>query len=389
MKGWNEMKVLIAIDSFKGSLSSMEASAEIAAAIIDVYPDADIITLPLADGGEGTVEALVCATGGQLRSVTVSGPIGEPIEASYSILGDGKTAVIEVAAACGLSLVPAERRNPLHTTTYGVGELILDAIRHGCREFVIGLGGSGTNDAGIGMLQALGYRFTDAEGRVVDRGGEALLQVSNIDTTHVAQELRQCVFKIACDVHNPLYGPDGAAYVFAPQKGADPDTVKVLDKGLANFAGVVQRELGQDVQQIPGAGAAGGLGAAFAGFLQGQLQSGIKLVLDTIGLEKKLAGVDLVITGEGKLDGQTAMGKAPLGVAGIAQTYNIPVIALAGGVSKEAASLNDHGITSYFPIVSGPISLEQAMDPVETRQNLRRTVHQLFRLIQTVTFHQH
>lgn len=379
--------MVIAIDSFKGSLSSMEASKEIATAIIDVNPDAEVISVPLADGGEGLVEALVYATGGQTRSVIVTGPIGEPIQASYGILGDGKTAVIEVAAACGLPQVPPERRDPLHTTTYGVGELIMDAMRHGCREFVIGLGGSATNDAGIGMLQALGYRFKDDEGRAVDRGGEALLQLRNIDTTHVPRELRQCVFKIACDVQNPLYGPDGAAYIFAPQKGADPNMVKVLDEGLANFAGIVERELGHDVQQIPGAGAAGGLGAAFAGFLQGQLQSGVKLVLHTIGLEKKLAGADLVITGEGQLDGQTAMGKAPLGVARIAHAYNIPVIALAGGVSKEASVLNDHGITSYFPIVNGPISLEQAMDSGEARLNLRRTVQQLFRLIQAVTSH--
>jgi glycerate 2-kinase len=381
------MNVVIAIDSFKGSISSIEASKEIELGIMDVYPDANIMSLPLADGGEGTVEALVFAADGRIRSVHVTDPLGLQVQASYGILRDGKTAVIEVAAACGLPLVPAQSRNPLFTTTYGVGELILDAIQHGCREFIIGLGGSATNDAGIGMLQALGYRFTDEEGKVVGRGGEALLRVRGVDTTHVSQQLEQCTFKIACDVHNPLYGPDGAAYVFAPQKGADPEMVKTLDEGLAGFAGVVQQELGKDIQHIPGAGAAGGLGAAFAGFLQGHLQSGIGLVLDTIHLEEKLDGVDFVITGEGKLDGQTSMGKAPLGVAQIAQKHGIPVIALAGGVSKEASDLNELGVTSYFPVVSGPMPLEQAMIPVETLYNLRRTVQQLFRLIRATTSH--
>ncbi len=269
------MKVVIAIDSFKGSVSSMAASTEIAAGINKVYPEADNVILPLADGGEGTVEALVSATGGQIRSVQVTGPLQQPVQASYGILGNGHTAVIEVAAACGLPLVPVEHRNPLRTTTYGVGELILDAIGQGCREFVIGLGGSATNDAGIGMLQALGYRFTDEAGNDAGHGGEALLRIRSIDAAHACPELGQCVFKIACDVDNPLYGPDGAAYVFGPQKGASPEMVEVLDEGLAGFAGVVQRAFGVNVQNIPGAGAAGGLGAAFAVFLQGKLQSGV------------------------------------------------------------------------------------------------------------------
>ncbi|TXK74158.1 glycerate kinase [Paenibacillus sp. N3.4] len=378
------MKVMIAIDSFKGSVSSKDGSKEIASGIKEVYPDADIVSFPIADGGEGTVEALISATGGQLYSVQVTGPLLEPVQASYGILGNGKTAVIEVAAACGLPLVPEECRNPMLTTTYGVGELILHAIGQGCHEFIIGLGGSATNDAGVGMLQALGYRFMDQEGHDVGQGGKALGKIERMDVNHVFPELRQCEFKIACDVNNPLYGPHGAAYVFAPQKGANPTMVEELDRGLAMFAGVVESELGVNVQDIPGAGTAGGLGAAFAAFLKAEMKPGVGLVLDRIGLKEKLEGVDFVITGEGRLDGQTSMGKAPLGVAALAQMQGIPVIALAGGVTKEATALNDLGITSFFPIINAPMTLEQAKEIVVTRYNLRSTTVQLFRLIQAV-----
>jgi glycerate kinase len=378
------MKVVIAIDSFKGSVSSLDGSREIALGIRSVYPDAITVILPLADGGEGTTEALVSATGGQYRSVQVTGPLREPVQAAYGILGNGQTAVIEVAAACGLPLVPIERRNPLYTTTFGVGELILDAISQGCREFIIGLGGSATNDAGIGMLQALGYRFMDEDGNEVGHGGDALMRIRRIIMTQVCPELESCKFHVACDVNNPLFGPDGAAYVFAPQKGANADMVKVLDDGLASFAHIVERELGSQMQSISGAGAAGGLGGAFAVFLQGELQSGVGLMLDRIGIEAELDGTDIVITGEGRLDGQTSMGKAPLGIAQLAEQKGIPVIALAGGVTKEASKLNELGITSYFSVVSGPMPLEQAMEPDETKSNLRRTAEQLFRLIRAM-----
>jgi glycerate kinase len=378
------MKVVIAIDSFKGSVSSLEGSREIALGIKSVYPDAITVILPLADGGEGTAEALVSATGGQYKSVQVTGPLLEPVQAAYGILGNGQTAVIEVAAACGLPLVPIERRNPLFTTTFGVGELIHDAISQGCREFVIGLGGSATNDAGIGMLQALGYRFMDEDGNEVGYGGDALMRVRRIITAQVCPELESCRFQVACDVNNPLYGPTGAAYVFAQQKGANADMVKVLDDGLASFADIVERELGSHMQSIPGAGAAGGLGGAFAVFLQGELQSGASLVLDKIGIEEELYGTDIVITGEGRLDGQTSMGKAPLGIARLAEQHGVPVIALAGGVTKEASNLNGLGITSYFSVVSGPMPLEQAMETDETKSNLRRTAEQLFRLIRVM-----
>ncbi|MBU8877598.1 glycerate kinase [Bacillus sp. FJAT-29790] len=378
------MKVLIAIDSFKGSVSSIDGSKAISLGIKDVYPEAEILTLPLADGGEGTVETLVQATDGQLIEKEVTGPLNEKLKAVYGILGDGKTAIIEVAAACGLPLVHPDKRNPTVTTTYGVGELICDAIAKGCREFVIGLGGSATNDAGVGMLQALGYSFLDQHNEEVGFGGGNLQNIHRIVAADVLPELQDCTFKVACDVNNPLYGPTGAAYVFGPQKGATAEMIKELDKGLENFARIVLHELCIDIHNIVGAGAAGGLGAAFAGFLQGHLQSGIQLVLDLIGMEEKIKDADFVITGEGKLDGQTSMGKAPLGVAQLAQKYQVPVIALAGGITKEAAILNQLGITSYFSIVNAPMTLEEALEPRVTCNHLRSTTNQIFRLIQAV-----
>lgn len=378
------MKVLIAIDSFKGSLSSAKGSEAIALGIREVYKDADIITLPLADGGEGTVESLVQATKGRLFQRKVTGPLGEKAIAKYGILGDGITAVIEVAEACGLPLVPDEQRNPAITTTYGVGELIADAIEKGCEKFVIGLGGSATNDAGVGMLQALGFRFLDQYNEEVGFGGRALRKICKIDTTLVKDELKECTFKIACDVNNFLHGTEGAAYIFGPQKGATPALVKELDDGLKHFADVVQQEIGKDTHHIEGGGAAGGLGSAFSVFLNAKLHSGIELVLESIEMEAHMKGADFIITGEGKLDDQTAMGKAPLGVARLACKHSIPVIAVAGGITGEAVHLNELGITSHFSIMNAPMSLEEAMDSERTFHNLRQTTNQLFRLIKTV-----
>lgn len=378
------MKVLIAIDSFKGSISSIEGSEAISLGIKEVYPEADIVTLPLADGGEGTVDALVQATGGKRVEKEVTGPLKEKVNAAYGILGGGKTAVIEVAAACGLPLVPDSQRNPLLTTTYGVGELLSDAIEKGCRDFVIGLGGSATNDAGIGMLQALGFRFLNLQNEEVGLGAQALHDIWKIDLSQVHTKLKECTFKVACDVNNPLYGPNGAAHIFGPQKGAAPDMVKQLDKGLEHFAEIVFQALGTDIHNTPGAGAAGGLGAAFSGFLSAHLQSGTQLVLDIVGMEKNMQGADFVITGEGKLDGQTSMGKAPLGVAQLAQKHTIPVLALAGGITEETAALNKLGVTSYFSIVNAPMMLEEAMDPKVAYHNLKSTTNQLFRLLQAV-----
>ncbi|PGS54198.1 glycerate kinase [Bacillus sp. AFS041924] len=378
------MKVLVAIDSFKGSISSIDGNKAISEGIRDVYLDAEINTFSLADGGEGTVEALVQGIGGQLIKKEVIGPLKEKIDAVYGILGDNKTAVIEVSAACGLPLVPLEQRNPLVTTTYGVGELINDAILQGCREFVIGLGGSSTNDAGVGMLQALGFSFLNEFNNEVELGGQGLQTIKKINRTNALPELESCIFKVACDVNNPLYGPNGAANIFGRQKGADTVMLKQLDEGLENFAQIVQQDIGKDIQHIPGAGAAGGLGAAFVGFLNANLQSGIKLILEITEMEKHIQGMDFVITGEGKMDGQTFMGKAPLGLAQLAKKHGVPVIALAGGINEDTALLNQHGITSYFSIVNAPLTLEEAMDPKVTYDNLRSTTKQLFRLIQAV-----
>lgn len=375
------MKVLIAIDSFKGSVSSIEGSQAIAEGVKQVYPNAEIIRLPLADGGEGTVDTLVQATGGSKIDVEVTGPLQDKVIATYGIAGDRKTAVIEVASACGLTLVPVEQRNPLETTSYGVGELILDAIHKGCREFIIGLGGSATNDAGIGMLQALGIQFIDKYGNPVGVGGQVLQTIEKIKIENLNTSIKNCTFRIACDVTNPLYGPNGAAYIFGPQKGATSETVEELDKGLIHFAEVVKGCMNQDIHSIPGTGAAGGLGAAFLGFLNGTLQSGIEIVLDALQLEKHMEGADFVITGEGRLDGQTSMGKAPLGVSKLAHNKNIPVISLAGSTTRESSNLYEHGVTSYFSIINEPMSLEKAMHPEITLTNLQTVTSQIFRLI--------
>ncbi|WP_449539780.1 glycerate kinase [Ferdinandcohnia sp. Marseille-Q9671] len=378
------MKVLIALDSFKGSISSIEGSKAISEGIREVYQEAEIVILPLADGGEGTVEALLHATSGNLIETTVTGPLLEKVHAVYGVLGDQVTAVIEIAAACGLPLIPNGKRNPAVTTSYGVGELILDACDRGCRKFVIGLGGSSTNDAGVGMLQALGYRFLTKEGHEVRFGGQVLKEIERIDTTNVHPVLKECTFQIACDVHNPLYGPNGAAAIFGPQKGADETMVKELDEGLRCFSEVVQASMNIDIHSFPGAGAAGGLGAAFSGFLHGQLQSGIELVLKTIGMNKQLEGVDFVITGEGKMDGQTSMGKAPVGVAQMANRQGVPVIALAGATTDETKSLHKCGVTSFFSISNEPMSLDEAMDFRRTYKNLKTVSSEIFRLIKAV-----
>lgn len=383
------MKVLVAIDSFKGSLSSQECSRAIAEGIKIADQQAEVLTIPLADGGEGTVEALVQATQGRIIQKTVIGPLGQPVLASYGVLGEKGEVVIEVASVCGLPLIPTKKKNPLVATTYGIGELILGEIENGCRNFIIGLGGSATNDAGIGMLQALGYSFLDEEGCEVGYGGGELKRIQSINASGVTSLLKECTFKIACDVNNPLFGLNGAAYVFGPQKGATEQVVKELDEGLKHFAQIAASELKRDIHNIPGAGAAGGLGAAFEGFLNGQLLSGIELLMDTIRIEEKMAGIDFVITGEGRLDRQTAMGKTPVGIAQCAGKYAIPVIALAGEVTKEAETLHDFGITSFFSIVNGAMTIEEAMNPVTAYANLKTTSEQLFRLVSLVKQSKH
>ncbi|NQD64352.1 glycerate kinase [Bacillus haikouensis] len=374
------MNILIAMDSLKGSLSSVEANKAVAEGFVQVDSNWTIQTVPVADGGEGTVEALVNATDGEFIEAIVTGPLGKPVQSTYGILGNKVTAVIEVAEACGLPLLTKEQLNPLNTNTYGVGELIIDALEKGCSEFIIGLGGSATNDAGVGMLQALGYQFFTHDGALIGFGGSELKSIAKVDARNVSDRVKAANFQVACDVNNPLYGPDGAAFIYGPQKGATLDMVEELDNGLRHFADVTLEQSGIDLQQISGAGAAGGLGAAFAGFLNGELESGAELVLEQTRLEKKLKGVDFVITGEGKLDGQTSMGKAPAGIARAASKLSIPVIAIAGDISEGSPSLYESGITAYFTIVSGPIPLEEAMSPEVTLKNLRRTAEQIGRL---------
>jgi glycerate 2-kinase len=378
------VKILVAMDSFKGSLSSIEANKAITLGLKDSNAQVEVISVPLADGGEGTVKALVSTTNGQFIVKEVTGPLQEKVTATYGILGDGKTAVIEIAEACGLELVPLHKRNPGITTSYGVGELILDAIHRGCRDFIIGLGGSATNDAGVGMLQALGIHFLTKDGKEIGFGGKELENIEKIDDSTLHPFIKDCSFRIACDVTNPLYGENGATYIYGPQKGAEEHLLNELEENLKHFAHKISEQKGIDVQRIPGSGAAGGLGSAFFAFLNGKLQSGIDLILKAAQVEQKLLyGVDLVITGEGRLDGQTSMGKAPLGIAKLARKYNIPVIALAGSITKDALNLHESGITAFFSIMNEPMTLKVAMDPAITFHNIRLTASQLIRLIDT------
>lgn len=377
------MKVVIAIDSLKGSLSSMEAGLAIKEGILSVC-DAQVIVKPLADGGEGTVEALLAGMGGEEVNIEVTGPIGQKIQCTYGILKDNNTAIIEMAAAAGIKLVSKEDLNPLNTTTYGVGEVIKDAIKRGCRNFIIGIGGSATNDGGIGMLHALGYRFLDTFGKSVGIEGRALGRISSIDTEGALKELEECHFRIACDVTNPLWGFNGASYIYGPQKGATPETVEVLDSGLKNFSEVVKKCLGSDKAAIPGTGAAGGLGYGFVTFLNATLESGISIVLKEIKLEEDILDADFVITGEGRLDLQTAMGKAPIGVAKLAKKHGKIVIAFAGGTTKDAVMCNQEGIDAFFSILQLPITVEDAMMYETAKMNLIATTTQVFRLIQSI-----
>jgi len=381
------MKVIIAIDSFKGSLTSIEAGIAIKDGILNVKPDTDIIIKPLADGGEGTTDALISGLGGKRIHLTVTGPMGKPVDCYYGILENNGvlTAVMEMASAAGITLVPSSQKNPLLATTYGVGEMILHAIENGCSDFIIGIGGSATNDGGIGMLKALGFEFLDLSENDVGEGGQALNKIAAIKTANVNKKISSCNFKIACDVTNPLYGKNGATYVYGPQKGVTEEMKEPLDQGMAHFARQTSLHFGVNHELIPGAGAAGGLGFAFLSYLNGELAPGIDLILDAVGLEEELsANKDpqlIVITGEGCLDYQTAMGKAPIGVARLAKKYDAKVIAFAGSVTKDATACNDAGIDAFFPIVRGITTLEEAMKPENAKENLTATAEQVFRLL--------
>ncbi len=375
------MKVLIAIDSFKGSLSSMEAATAIKEGILLASENIDVNIRPLADGGEGTATALTMGMQGKTEAVTVTGPLGDPVSAFYGILHK-KTAIIEMASAAGITLVPYKKRNPLHTTTFGVGEMIADALQKGCRHFIIGIGGSATNDCGVGMLQALGFRFLDQSGNTVSYGADGVRNIVSIDASLANPLLADCDFRIACDVTNPLCGGNGCSYIYGPQKGADPAMISQMDAWLSAFADLTQKIYNKKADKnMPGAGAAGGLGFAFSAYLGGRLQSGISIVLEETHMEAAIQDADLIITGEGRLDSQTVMGKAPVGIASLAKKYNKKVIAFCGCAADDAMLCNTYGIDAYFPILQKPVSLEEAMDPAVAGQNLKKTAEQVFRLL--------
>ncbi len=355
------MRIVIAPQSLKGSLTAAEAGQAIAQGARAVYSDAEIALVPIADGGEGTVQALVDATAGKVIQREVTGPLGEPLVAFFGILGDGLTAAIEMAASSGLPLLPPERRNPRITTTYGVGELILAALDYGCRHFIIGIGGSATNDGGAGMAQALGARLTGAHGEI-EHGGAALATLTHITTGTMDARLRECTFEIACDVTNPLCGPEGASAVYGPQKGATPEMVAELDAALAHYAQIIEQDLHISVKDIPGAGAAGGLGAGLIAFLGAELRPGAQIVLEAVHLEEQLREADIVITAEGQLDEQTAYGKSVSAVAGMAKGYALPVLALAGSLGKGYRAVYDLGVDAVVALPPGPLTLEYAME---------------------------
>ena len=373
------MKILVAIDSYKGSMTSMTAGNAAAVGIKRVFPDAEVVVKPIADGGEGTVESLVQGLCGKLKSVTVKNPLGKDISAEYGIIND--TAIIEMSAASGIALIKKEELSPMNTTTYGVGQMIFDAVKNGCRNFIIGIGGSATNDCGIGMLQALGFVFLDKNGNSVGFGAKYLSEIESIDDSGVDSVLKDCKFNIACDVTNPLCGNNGCSEIFSPQKGATPEEVKIMDLGMVHFSETVKKYFSKANPDFPGSGAAGGLGFAFMTFLDAHLQSGIELILDKIGIENEISDSDLVITGEGKIDSQTIMGKAPIGIARLAKKYKKPVIAFSGCVSRDANICNSYGIDAVFPIVRTPCTLSDAMDEENAKNNMADCVEQVMCLL--------
>ena len=375
------MRIVVAMDSFKGSLYSEEAGNAVKAGILKADPDAVVDVLPLADGGEGTVHAIVSAAGGELVQVDVTGPLGDAVNCEYGIIHGGRTAVMEMCSAAGLTLIPEAERDPRFTTTYGVGEMIRDAINRGCDRFLIGIGGSATNDGGVGMLQALDYHFLDADGREIARGNDGLKALAEIRDEEVIPELAGCTFRIVCDVTNPLCGPDGCSAVYGPQKGATPEMIPEMDRILKAYAKLVGEKYPAADADYPGAGAAGGMGFAFRTFLPGELSPGVEVVMEETGLEGYIRHADLVITGEGRLDSQTANGKAPAGVARIAKLHGKPVIAFAGSVREDAEVLHEHGIDAFFPIVRESMTQEEAMKPERAKRNLEETACEVLRSI--------
>ena len=362
------MRVVVAIDSFKGSMSSLEAGEAISNGIKKAHKDAEVEIRPLADGGEGTVEALSIGMGGRLVNVDVTGPVGRKVSAVYGIVDSSKTAIIEMSQAAGITLVSGDERNPLYTTTFGVGELIKDAINKGCRHFVVGIGGSATNDCGIGMLQALGYEFLDKEGNQVGFGASGVRDIVSIKDENVIKELSECYFRVACDVNNPLCGDLGCSAIYGPQKGATQEMVADMDGWLNAYSKIVKEKYPTADSEYPGTGAAGGLGYAFFNFTNSKLESGIKIVLDETKLEEYVKDADIVV-------------KAPVGVANTAKKYNKKVIAFSGSVTEDAGVCNEHGIDAFFPILRRIVTLEEAMQTDTAKQNLTDTAEQVFRLL--------
>ncbi|MBO4734354.1 MAG: glycerate kinase [Clostridia bacterium] len=378
------MKVLIAIDSFKGSLTSLQAGNAVKNAILRADKNASVSVKPLADGGEGTAKAFAFGTNSKTVELTVKGPLLKPVKAEYVILEDTGTAVIEMAAAAGITLISAEERNPLYTTTYGVGELICDAIKRGCRKFIIGIGGSATNDGGAGMLTALGFEFLDKDKKPIAYGAIGLKDLCSIKTDHVIPELEKCSFTVACDVTNPLCGKNGCSAVFAPQKGGTPDMIFKMDGWLNKYAETVKKVFKKANPDIHGAGAAGGLGFAFMSFTNATLKPGIDIVISETGIENEIKNSDIIVTGEGKLDAQSIMGKAPVGIAKLAKKYGKKVVAFAGCVSDDAEICNEYGIDAFFPILRGVTSLDKALNPDYASNNLEAAAYQAFRLIYNI-----
>lgn len=371
-------KIVVAIDSFKGSLTSEEASKAVEEGIKTVYPSCKVLRFPIADGGEGVLDVLVSAMDGTYISLKAHDPFMQWVDTRYGLSADGKTALIEMASISGLTMVPANQRNPLLTTTYGVGELIKDALCRGCRNFIIGIGGSATNDAGLGMLQALGYRLLDKNGEELGVGGQVMAHVVTIDSSSVLPDLKESRFTVACDVDNPFYGPRGAAFIFAPQKGADTAMVELLDEGMLSLAHVIRQFTNIDIATVPGAGAAGGMGGALLAFMHAKLVTGIDLILDLLHFAQKITDADLIITGEGKIDRQTLMGKVPYGILKVAQNMHIPVVAIAGKV-EDADVLKIAGFHGIYPITPEGMPLEQAMIPETAKGNIKAAISSILK----------
>ncbi|MEZ2583954.1 glycerate 2-kinase [Kluyvera intermedia] len=354
------MKIVIAPDSYKESLSATEVAQAIEKGFREIFPEAQFVSVPVADGGEGTVEAMIAATQGRAVTSTVTGPLGDTVEAQWGISGDGSTAFIEMAAASGLALVPPELRNPLITTSYGTGELILQALESGVKKIIIGIGGSATNDGGAGMVQALGAKLGDANGADIGFGGGSLMSLNYIDISGLDARLQNCSIRVACDVTNPLTGEFGASCIFGPQKGASEAMIGELDRNLAHYAEVIKKSLRVDVKDVPGSGAAGGMGAALMAFLGAELLSGIEIVTQALNLEEHIHDCTLVVTGEGRLDSQSIHGKVPVGVASVAKKYHKPVIGIAGSLTRDVGIVHQYGIDSVFSVLNRIGSLEEA-----------------------------